>query len=125
MSKIPIGYVVTGEGISGSCPGTWPNTRFISPTTTGGGGGSAVIRGVGSNRCVDVPGGGKTGGTRVMLYDCHGGVNQKWNINSNGTISGVQSGLCLDAIGGGTVNGTLLALWPCNAAGSNQRWTRQ
>jgi hypothetical protein len=164
VSKIPIGFVITGQGSSGSCTGTFPNTRIITPTTTGGGG-TAVIRGVGSNRCIDVPGGSQTGGTRVALYDCrpgtnqswnytsskqlqvygsmcldaagtaagspviiwgcHGGVNQQWNLNSNGTISGVQSGLCLDAIGGGTANGTQITMWPCNAAGSNQRWTRQ
>ena len=33
----------------------------------------------------------------VIIWDCHGGTNQQWNVNANGTVTGVQSGLCLDA----------------------------
>jgi endo-1,4-beta-xylanase len=60
---------------------------------------------------------------KVQLWTCWGGDNQKWRLNSDGSIVGVQSGLCLDAVAGGTANGTLIQLYTCSNS-SNQRWTR-
>ncbi|MFH7600548.1 endo-1,4-beta-xylanase, partial [Streptomyces racemochromogenes] len=125
--------------------------------------GSGPVKGVGSGRCLDVPGAATTDGTRLSLWDCNGranqqwaytaagelrvygdkcldaagtgngaavqihgcwgGDNQKWRLDSDGSIVGVQSGLCLDATGNGTANGTLIQLYSCSN-GSNQRWTR-
>ena len=65
---------------------------------------------------------GTSPGTKVDIWTCDGGSNQKWNLNADGTITGTQSGLCLDASGAGTANGTLLELWTCTG-GSNQQWT--
>nr|WP_245651770.1 RICIN domain-containing protein [Streptosporangium amethystogenes] len=48
--------------------------------------------------------------------------NQKWRLNSDGSIVGVQSGLCLDAVGAGTGNGTKVQLYSCSG-GNNQKWT--
>ncbi|MER6597017.1 endo-1,4-beta-xylanase [Streptomyces parvus] len=79
--------------------------------------GSGQIKGVASNRCLDVP-----NGSKVQIYSCWGGDNQKWRVNSDGSIVGVQSGLCLDAVGTGTANGTQIQLYSCSN-GSNQRWT--
>ncbi|MEU3453580.1 RICIN domain-containing protein [Micromonospora sp. NPDC006766] len=84
---------------------------------------SAPIRGVPSNRCLDVPGSSTTWGTKLQTWDCSGSGNQQWNVNSNGTITNVQSGLCLDVNGGGTANGTAVIVWYCNG-GSNQQWKR-
>jgi hypothetical protein len=64
-----------------------------------------------------------TPGTKVEVWDCNGGANQQWRLNSDGSITGVQSGLCLDVTGAGTANGTLVQLWTCHG-GSNQKWTR-
>jgi endo-1,4-beta-xylanase len=72
------------------------------------------------NKCLDA--GGTGNGARVQIYSCWGGDNQKWRVNSDGTIVGVQSGLCLDAVGGGTGNGTGLQLYSC-WGGSNQKWS--
>ena len=66
---------------------------------------------------------GTGNGVKVQIYSCHGGDNQKWRVNSDGTIVGVQSGLCLDAVGQGTGNGTLIQLYSCSG-GSNQKWSR-
>ncbi|MFC5724561.1 RICIN domain-containing protein [Streptomyces gamaensis] len=33
-----------------------------------------------ATRCVDSPNGNLNNGTRVQLWDCHGGLNQKWEI---------------------------------------------
>ena len=38
-----------------------------------------VLRGVASNRCVDVPGFSTTNGTALDLWDCNNGGNQSWN----------------------------------------------
>jgi hypothetical protein len=57
------------------------------------------------------------------VLDCHGGTNQQWTLNADGTIRGAQSGLCLDVDHNLTANGTVVLLWTCNAA-ANQRWSR-
>lgn len=44
-------------------------------------------------------GGGTANGTAAVIWDCNGGSNQKWRLNSDGTIMAVQSGLCLDVEG--------------------------
>ena len=58
----------------------------------------------------------------MELWPCTGGANQKWTVESNGTIVGQQSGLCLDVTGGGTTEGTPLEIWTCNGQ-SNQQWS--
>ena len=73
-------------------------------------------------KCLDAPA-NATGGTRVQIWDCNGGTNQRWTLNTNGTISNAQSGLCLDVNNGATANGTAVILWSCHG-GTNQRWTR-
>lgn len=62
-------------------------------------------------------------GTRVIIWDCNGGTNQQWNVNSDGSVAGVQSGLCLTPNAAGTANGTPAVLASCNGTNS-QRWTR-
>ncbi|WP_344188116.1 RICIN domain-containing protein, partial [Acrocarpospora corrugata] len=64
---------------------------------------------------------GTGNGAAVQIYSCWGGNNQKWRLNSDGTIVGVQSGLCLDAAG--SANGAQLQLYSC-WGGNNQRWNR-
>ncbi|MET8159400.1 non-reducing end alpha-L-arabinofuranosidase family hydrolase, partial [Sphaerisporangium sp. NPDC005289] len=65
---------------------------------------------------------GTGNGAKVQIYSCHGGANQQWRYNSDGSITGVQSGLCLDATGQGTANGTTIQLYTCHG-GTNQKWT--
>jgi hypothetical protein len=74
--------------------------------------------------CLDATNQGTSAGTKVAIWPCNGQSNEKWRLNSNGTITGVQSGHCLDATGAGTANGTQIELWTCNG-GSNQQWTRR
>ncbi|MFF1630667.1 ricin-type beta-trefoil lectin domain protein, partial [Streptomyces sp. NPDC058272] len=75
------------------------------------------------NKCLDAYNSGTANGTKVVLWDCNGGTNQKWTFNSGGTLTNNVSGLCLDAINNGTANGTLIDLWTCNG-GTNQQWSR-
>jgi hypothetical protein len=60
--------------------------------------------------------------TKVQLYDCWGGANQKWMINPDGTIVNVQSGRCLDAeLASINSNHTVVQLYDC-WGGDNQKW---
>jgi alpha-galactosidase len=60
----------------------------------------------------------------VQLWDCHGGTNQQWTVQGDGTVRGVQSGLCLDVDRNLTANNTAVLLWHCTGA-ANQRWSRR
>ncbi len=55
--------------------------------------------------------------------DCNGQNNQKWRLNSNGTITAVGANKCLDVSGYGTANGSKVHIWSCHG-GTNQQWTR-
>jgi Ricin-type beta-trefoil lectin domain len=77
------------------------------------------IRGI-RGKCLDVAGGNPIDGTPIILWPCHGGQNQRWEITNNSEILGI--GLkCLDVRGGGSANGTPIILWPYHG-GENQKW---
>jgi hypothetical protein len=89
-----------------------------SPTATGS---TGVLRGVGSNRCLDVPGAATANGTLLTIWDCNGGVNQRWTALANGALQ-VYGNKCLDVPGHATTAGTRVQIWDCNG-GANQQWT--
>ena len=78
-------------------------------------------------RCLDADLGTiNQNGTKVQLWDCWGGDNQKWQAVTTGggifRIKNVQSGRCLDAdLGTINQNGTKVQLWDC-WGGDNQNW---
>lgn len=78
--------------------------------------------GTGATECLDVYNNETAPGTKVELWPCNGGANQKRTVESNGTIVGHQSGLCLDVLGANTSAGTTLGIWTCNGQ-SNQQWS--
>ncbi len=88
---------------------------------SGGGGSTAVLRGSGSNRCLDVPGQATANGTFLDIWDCNGGSNQQWTLLSNGELQ-VYGNKCLDVPGAATAAGTKVEIWDCNG-GNNQQWT--
>ncbi|MFF7802900.1 endo-1,4-beta-xylanase [Streptomyces olivaceus] len=79
---------------------------------------SGQIKGVGSGRCLDVPGTSTTDGTQLQLWDCHSGTNQQWTYTEAGEFR-VYGDKCLDA--GGTGNGTRVQIYSC-WGGDNQKW---
>ncbi|WEO94756.1 endo-1,4-beta-xylanase [Streptomyces sp. FXJ1.172] len=83
------------------------------PPATGG-----EIKGVGSGRCLDVPGSSTTDGTQVQLWDCHSGTNQQWTYTDAGELR-VYGNKCLDAAGTG--NGAKVQIYSC-WGGDNQKW---
>ena len=93
------------------------NTGPVTPPPPSGGNG---IRGVGSGRCIDIPGANPADGARLQVYDCNNSAAQRWSTNANGTVTAL--GKCIDAAGAGTADGTAIQLYTCN--GSNaQRFT--
>jgi Ricin-type beta-trefoil lectin domain/Gametolysin peptidase M11 len=58
-----------------------------------------TVQSVASGKCLDLPGGQAGDGTLAIQYDCHGGPNQQWKIESAGRaayrIVSRMSGKCL------------------------------
>ncbi|WP_316770411.1 endo-1,4-beta-xylanase [Streptomyces sasae] len=76
------------------------------------------IKGVGSGRCLDVPGAGATDGTQLQLWDCNSGTNQQWTYTDASELR-VYGNKCLDAAGTG--NGSKVQIYSC-WGGDNQKW---
>jgi hypothetical protein len=85
----------------------------VPPATAG------PLIGVGSGRCLDVPGQSRTNGTQVTIWDCNGGANQQWGEQS-GALQ-VYGNKCLDVLGHSTAPGSKVAIWDCTG-GANQQW---
>ncbi|MBZ3906503.1 non-reducing end alpha-L-arabinofuranosidase family hydrolase [Streptomyces griseiscabiei] len=81
---------------------------------------TSAVRGVASNRCLDVSGANQTDGTNVQIWDCHGGANQQWTLTDSNQLT-VYGNKCLDVPGHATTAGTRPVIWSCNG-GTNQQW---
>jgi hypothetical protein len=90
------------------------------PGTPGGGTSTGVLRGAGSNRCLDVPGASTANGTVPAIRDCTGGTNQQWAQLATGALQ-VYGTKCLDVPGHATAPGTAVEIWDCTG-GANQQW---
>ncbi|BCY11437.1 glycoside hydrolase family 97 protein [Actinoplanes sp. L3-i22] len=53
----------------------------------------------------------------AQIGDCTSATDQKWTVNTDGSVVNRGTGRCLDA------NGTVVQTWPCNG-GANQQWWR-
>ncbi|KOX28256.1 GDSL family lipase [Saccharothrix sp. NRRL B-16348] len=98
----------------------WYNALRAVPGSIGDPVAGRQIVGVPSGRCTDVPGATTTNGTRVQLWDCHGGANQNWTHTSGRQLV-VYGTKCLEASGWGSADGTPVAIWDCHG-GANQQW---
>jgi hypothetical protein len=85
-----------------------------------GSGGAAIIRGAGSNRCLDVPGASTTNGTQLEIWDCNGGANQSFTLTPSKVLT-VYGNKCLDVAGASTAPGTKVEIYDCNG-NTNQQW---
>lgn len=83
-------------------------------------------------RCLDIDGWNNTAGTNVILWDCHGGTNQLWQIQQDGPSCQVSINSLLQEQQGGTLTidrfnwgdspGTNLVVWHKSTVGP-QSWT--
>ncbi|WP_449340637.1 RICIN domain-containing protein, partial [Streptomyces canarius] len=81
---------------------------------------SGALRGAGSGRRLDVPGGSQTDGTYVQIDDRWGGTNQQWTSTDSNQLT-VYGNKCLDVPGHATAAGTRVQIWTCSG-GANQQW---
>ncbi|MEY9945849.1 ricin-type beta-trefoil lectin domain protein [Kitasatospora sp. GAS1066B] len=70
-------------------------------------------------KCADDSGSSTTDGNPVILYGCTGNPNQRWTLNTDGSITTL--GKCLTAAGSSA--GSWVTLSGCGASG--QQWTAQ
>jgi len=113
---------ISGTTVSMTCQTSWTIDTATGSVGSGSSGGSgAVIRGVGSNRCLDVPNNTTTNGTQLQIWDCNGGTNQSWTPTSAKELR-VYGNKCLDVAGAATSPGSKVDIWDCNG-GTNQQWT--
>lgn len=82
----------------------------------------ATITGQGSGRCLDVAAGRTDPGSRVIVYDCHGGANQQWTLTPARELRVYDGTRCLDVQGSDTTSPAVAQITTCNG-GSNQQWT--
>ncbi len=87
-----------------------------------------------TNFCLDVSGYGTANGTKIQLWTCNVGVDQKWAPQTNGTLEAVNAtsveghAMVLDDPSG-KGNGTKLQIWEegglqgSNGNLNNQLWT--
>jgi hypothetical protein len=108
---------ISGTNVSMTCRSSW-----TVDTATGvvGSGSGAVVRGAGSNRCLDVPSNSTTNGTRTEIWDCNGGANQSWTLTPGRQLQ-VYGDKCLDVSGAATAPGTAVGIYDCTG-GTNQQW---
>jgi hypothetical protein len=57
----------------------------------------------------------------VDVWQCNGGGNQVWTVQSNGMIVSKSAGLCVDLAGGATDQGTAVQLENCGSD-ATQLW---
>jgi alpha-galactosidase len=104
---------------SGAISASVPSHGTAVYRVTGGSPGSTTsLVSAASGRCLDVPQSSTANGTQPVIWDCHGGANQRWT-SSGSTLQAL--GKCLDAPIGATA-GAKVQLWDCNG-GTNQQWT--
>lgn len=113
------GGTVPGISASGDTDVSDANAAMASILDPGGGqGGSGAVIEAYGGRCLDDPAGNTTDGTRLDLWGCNGGINQRWTIHTDGTIRAF--GKCLDVDGAGTTDGTPVDLYACDGTGAQQ-----
>jgi hypothetical protein len=104
-----------------TCRSSWTIDTSTGAVGDGGGGaGTTIIRGVGSNRCLDVPNSSTANGTQTVIWDCNGGGNQSWTFTAGRQLM-VYGNKCLDVAGRSTVAGAKVQIWDCTGA-ANQQW---
>lgn len=76
-----------------------------------------------NGKCLNDKGDGGSG-SKVILYSCNGGSNEKWSQLSNGELKLQAHGgaLCLDDPRSSTTNGTQLIVYRCQGS-ANQKWS--
>lgn len=84
----------------------------------------ATLVSTASQRCLDVAKGSQQPGTPAIIFDCHGGANQKWEFTAAGELRTFDGTRCLDIKGGSTQPQAVVQSYTCHG-GANQKWTHR
>ena len=110
--RFHIGFTGAGQAMPAGPPPAPPGT----------------LQSLASGKCLDLPGGQTTNGTRAIQYDCHGGPNQQWTIKAQGDagdrIVSRMSGKCIGTDGGDAATGSPIVKSQCGGSPS-QLWARE
>ncbi|WP_432984319.1 glycoside hydrolase family 64 protein [Dactylosporangium sp. CA-233914] len=104
----------TGGGNTGG-GNTGGGTTTPPPTNTG------TVKSIASNwngKCIDVPNWNFADGQRLIVWNCTGGTNQKWNF-VGGTLR-TENGKCMDVAWGSSANGTAIQIANCSGNAAQQ-----
>lgn len=82
-----------------------------------------VLKDARSGKCLDLPSSGSpANGTKLLIWDCHGGDNQQWSYDAVTKQLRSRLGKCLDVPGGNVSNNSPLQVWDCAVGNPNQRF---
>ncbi|WP_061293264.1 extracellular catalytic domain type 1 short-chain-length polyhydroxyalkanoate depolymerase [Herbidospora cretacea] len=121
-----LAYAITFLGLdSTSSPSPSPSpspsaSPSPSPSPSVSPGTTSALRGVASNRCLDISGASQANGAIVQIWDCNGQANQRWTSTAANELR-IYGGKCLDVSGNSTANGAAVSIWDCNGQ-NNQKW---
>lgn len=76
-----------------------------------------------NNRCLDVLDWRTDNGAPLIIWDCHGGNNQRWTYGSDKTLKGTHSQKCIEMNDNYSNGFKYVSMQPCNSANARQRWT--
>nr|WP_315253588.1 PQQ-dependent sugar dehydrogenase [uncultured Duganella sp.] len=75
-----------------------------------------------TQRCLDITMGSQQPGTAAIIFDCHGGINQKWEYTAAGELRTFDGARCLDVRAASKQPQAIVQSYPCHG-GPNQKWT--
>ena len=96
-----------------------PTSASVTPTpsSTSSAPRPGPVTGVGSGRCVDVPGANPVDGTQLELFSCNNSAAQSWTY-TGGTVQAM--GKCLDVRGADSRDATPVQIFACNGTAAQQ-----
>ena len=72
--------------------------------------------------CIDIPESNIKNGQSIQIWEKHGGENQKWIFEEDGTIvSALNKKYCIDIPKSNIKNGQAIQIWEKHG-GNNQTW---
>ena len=74
-----------------------------------------------SQRCLDIAKGSQQPNTPAIIFDCHGGANQKWELTAAGELRTFDGTRCLDIRAASTAPQAIVQSYTCHGR-ANQKW---
>ena len=69
-----------------------------------------------ARKCVDDLAGRTVNRNPIVIFTCNGAGQQKWTVETNGTLTNTVNGKCITVGNGGRFNGTPIVLYACNGS---------